>query len=94
VPLGELREWWRHNPEMFCALKCPDGVLVGYSSVTPMQHETIMQLIRDEIREADVDPADIYPFLIDVPLECYVASLVVVPGPHQQRYATAATAST
>jgi hypothetical protein len=87
VPLHKLRAWWERNPEMFLALKRRDGVLVGYSSVTPMRHETIMQLLRDEIREADVDPHDIYPYATDRPLECYVASLTVVPGPHQHKYA-------
>jgi MerR HTH family regulatory protein len=88
VPLHKLRQWWERNPEMFLCLKRPDGVMVGYSSVTPMQHETIMRLLRDEIREADVDPQDIYPYSTTMPLECYVASLSVVPGPNQRRYAT------
>src|SRR5579875_1904860 len=88
VPLNKLRQWWMRNPEMFLALKRQDGVLVGYSSVTPMKPETIMKLIRDEIREADVDPNDIYPYSIGVPLECYIASLTVVPGPKQREYAT------
>jgi hypothetical protein len=88
VPLQKLRMWWQRNPEMFLALKRRDGVLVGYSSVTPMQHDTILQLLRDEIREADVDPQDVYPYATDRPLECYVASLTVVPGPNQRKYAT------
>jgi hypothetical protein len=88
VPLHKLRAWWQRNPEMFLALKRRDGVLVGYSSVTPMRHETILQLLRDEIREADVDPHDIYPYATDRTLECYVASLTVVPGPQQRKYAT------
>ncbi len=89
VPLKKLREWWQRNPEMFRALKrASDGVLVGYSSITPMKHETIMKLIRDEIREADVDPNDIYPYSTEVPLECYIASLTTVPGPRQNHYAT------
>ena len=87
VPLGKLRQWWNRNPEMFLSLKRADGVLVGYSSVTPMKHETIMRLIRDEIREADVDPQDIYPYSVGVPLECYIASLTTVQGPNQHRYA-------
>jgi hypothetical protein len=53
-----------------------------------MKHETIMKLLRDEIREADVDPQDIYPYTTDTPLECYIASLTVVPGPNQRKYAT------
>jgi hypothetical protein len=88
VPLRKLRQWWERNPEMFLALKRPDGVMVGYSSVTPMKHETIIRLLRDEIREADVDPQDIYPYSTTIALECYVASLTVVPGPNQRRYAT------
>src|SRR5690348_612927 len=88
VPMRKLRQWWERNPEIFLSLKRPDGVLVGYSSVTPMKHETIMQLLHDEIREADVNPQDIYPFTTTMPLECYIASLTVVPGPNQQRYAT------
>jgi hypothetical protein len=88
VPLRKLRQWWERNPEMFLALKRLDGVMVGYSSVTPMKHETILRLLRDEIREADVDPQDIYPYSTTMPLECYVASLTVVPGPNQRRYAT------
>jgi hypothetical protein len=88
VPLRKLREWWQRNPEMFLALKRQDGVLVGYSSVTPMKHETIIKLLCDEIREADVDPQDIYPYSTDMPLECYIASLTVVPGPNQRKYAT------
>lgn len=88
VPLRKLRLWWERNPEMFLALKRGDGVMVGYSSVTPMKHETIMCLIRDEIREADVDPNDIYPYAVGRPLECYIASLTIVPGPRQQQYAT------
>jgi hypothetical protein len=88
VPLRKLREWWRRNPEMFLALKRTDGVLIGYSSVTPMKHEVILQLLRDEIKEADIDPRDIYPYSTDTPLECYIASLTVVPSLNQRRYAT------
>jgi hypothetical protein len=87
VPLKKLRMWWQRNPEMFLALKRTDGVLVGYSSVTPMKHDTILRLIRDEMRESDVDPQDIYPYAVGVPLECYIPSLTVVPGPYQHRYA-------
>lgn len=87
VPLQKLRQWWQRNPEMFLALKRADGVLVGYSSITPMNHETIMKLVNDEIREADVNSQDIYPYSIGIPLECYVASLTAVPGPDHQRYA-------
>ncbi|MBA2680205.1 MAG: hypothetical protein H0U76_17635 [Ktedonobacteraceae bacterium] len=88
VPLRLLRQWWMRNPEMFLALKRQDGVLVGYSSVTPMKLETIMKLLRDEIREADIDINDIYPYYVGVPLDCYIASLTVVPGPKQREYAT------
>jgi hypothetical protein len=88
VPLRKLRQWWMKNPEMFLALKRQDGVLVGYSSVTPMKLDTIMKLIRDEIRETDIDPNDIYPYSVGVPLDCYIASLTVVPGPKQREYAT------
>lgn len=88
VPLRKLRQWWERNPEVFLSLIRPDGVLVGYSSVSPMKHETIMQLVRDEIREADVDPQDVYPYSTTMSLECYIASLTVVPGPNQHRYAT------
>lgn len=87
VPLGKLRQWWQRNPEMFLALKRSDGVLVGYSSITPMKHETILKLIRDEIRETDVNPQDIYPYSVGIPLECYIASLTTVPGHEQHRYA-------
>ncbi len=89
VPLSRLRLWWQRNPEMFLSLKRSDGVLVGYSTVTPLKHETIMKVLRDEIREIDIDPEDISPFVIGKPLECYIASLTVVPGPKQREYATA-----
>src|SRR5258708_4008881 len=88
VPLSTLRQWWRRNPEMFLALKRQDGVLVGYSSITPMKHETIERLLRDEVREKDIDPRDIYPYSTEVPLECYVASLTLVPDAHQNQHAT------
>ncbi|HLJ33482.1 MAG TPA: helix-turn-helix domain-containing protein [Ktedonobacteraceae bacterium] len=87
VPLKKLRQWWQRNPEMFLALKRSDGVLVGYSSITPMREETILKLIRDEIREADVNPQDIYPYSTSIPLTCYIASLTTVPGPKQHQYA-------
>jgi len=67
-----LSNWWP-------MIQCGGGL-----TPTSTKHSTIMRLLHDEMCEADVDAKDIYPYLLGQPLECYVASLTVVPVPHQQ----------
>lgn len=78
----EQQEQLTYNPEAIHVLKdTKTNTVVGGLSLSPLKPDVLEKLIRLEIDEAQVKPADYLPYTVDTPLDCYVIDFVVRPGP-------------
>lgn len=78
----EQQEQLTYNPEAIHVLKdTKTNTVVGGISLSPLKPDVLEKLIRLEIDEAQVKPADYLPYTVDAPLDCYVIDFVVRPGP-------------
>ena len=79
----EQQEQLSYNPEAIHVLKdTKTNTVVGGVSLSPLKPDVLEKLIRLEIDEAQVKPADYLPYTADAPLDCYVIDFVVRPGPN------------
>ncbi len=79
VPTVEQRlSWYQINPEIDYVVK-REGIVTGYITLLPLQHETMKKLMAGEIGTKDLQPSDVLPFTSGVPLECWIG-LAVKPG--------------
>ncbi len=78
----EQQEQLTYNPEAIHVLKdTKTNTVVGGLSLSPLKQDVLEKLIRLEIDEAQVKPADYLPYTADAPVDCYVIDFVVRPGP-------------
>jgi hypothetical protein len=83
----EQQEQLSYNPEAIHVLKdTKTNTVVGGVSLSPLKPDVLEKLIRLEIDEAQVKPADFLPYTADAPLDCYVIDFVVRPGPNATYY--------
>src|SRR5437773_1499306 len=73
----EQQEQLSYNPEAIHVLKdTKTNTVVGGVSLSPLKPDVLEKLIRLEIDEAQVKPADYLPYTADAPLDCYVIDYV------------------
>jgi len=83
----EQQEQLSYNPEAIHVLKdTKTNTVVAGVSLSPIKPDVLEKLIRLEIDEAQVKPADYLPYTADAPLDCYVIDYVVRPGPNATYY--------
>ncbi len=83
VSFDTLLEWRDANDEMFMNLK-DQGQVVGYSSLMPLDENTLMPLLQDKIREQDIPLKSIKQWT-DPQLSVYVATVTIKPSGKQQQ---------
>ena len=83
VPFKRLLEWREVNDEMYMSIK-ENGKVVAYSSLMPLEPDTIIALLEDKIRERDIPLTAIRQWT-DPQLSVYIASLTVKPSKNLQK---------
>lgn len=85
VDISITRTWWEKNPYMCRILY--DGkdrrYIWGALTVMPLKEETILRLLRDEMKEKEITPADILTYEPGQRYYGYIASATVRPE-HRQ----------
>lgn len=78
VPYKTLLEWGEVNDEMYMSLKSKNKV-VGYSSLMPLNEDTLISLVNDKIRERDI-PSTAIKQWTDPDISVYVCSVTIMPS--------------
>lgn len=59
VPASVFQAWQRHDPEVFTCARQPACPLAGYYAVLWMKQPVLDRFLRGEIRERELEPADL-----------------------------------
>jgi len=85
TPIETRLDWYKSNPEIDYVVK-KEGVVVGYVTIMPLEHEIIEKLMSGKIRGWDIRPENVLPFKPGVPLECYTGIAIRTGIYKQEKY--------
>lgn len=65
-----------YNSEVTHVLKDTKiGTVLGYISMSPLKQDILERLITLQVDETELKPEDFIPYLVNIPLDCYVVSM-------------------
>jgi hypothetical protein len=81
VPPEEQQKQLTYNSEAIHVLKdTKTNRVIGGTSISPIKPDVLEKLIRLEIDETQIRPADFLPYTSGTPLDCYIIDFAVRPG--------------